>query len=141
MQTKNLYEKDFYAWTQGQGALLRNGDYDTADIANIAEEIETMGRTEKRELVNRLAVLMAHLLEWEHQPERRGRSWKLMIQEQRWRAVEVVEDNPSLKHKMSEIMSAAYQLALLRLKKATGIDSFLETYPFSSDEILKEEDK
>jgi len=61
----NVYESDFYAWAMEQAALLRARRFDTADIDNIAEEIESMGRGEKRELVNRLAVLLLHLLKWQ----------------------------------------------------------------------------
>lgn len=69
------YEQDFYGWTQEQGALLREGRFNALDIANLIEEIETMGRAEKRELQNRLMVLLVHLLKWKYQPARRGRSW------------------------------------------------------------------
>src|ERR1700691_5139612 len=61
------YETDFYGWANEQAALLRAGQLSAADIENIAEEIESMGRGEKRELVNRLSVLLAHLLKWRFQ--------------------------------------------------------------------------
>ena len=67
-----LYDQDFYAWANEQAALLRAGKLSAADIEHIAEEIESMGKTEKRELVNRLAVLMLHLLKWQFQPGLRG---------------------------------------------------------------------
>ena len=72
---------DFYAWANEQAALLRAGRLTEADIENIAEEIESMGRSEKRELVNRLAVLLLHLLKWQFQPALRGNSWRLTIEE------------------------------------------------------------
>ena len=53
-----LYDRDFYAWSREQAELLRAGKLDRADIEHIAEEIDSMGRTEKRELVNRLSVLL-----------------------------------------------------------------------------------
>lgn len=70
----DLYEKDFYAWTQKQAALLRAGKLSEIDIAHIAEEIDSRGRSEKRELISRLTILLLHLLKWDHQPDRRGAS-------------------------------------------------------------------
>ncbi len=66
--TAKLYDRDFYAWANEQASLLRSGRVAEADIEHIAEEIETMGRSEKRELVNRLTVLLLHLLKWQFQP-------------------------------------------------------------------------
>jgi hypothetical protein len=71
------YDLDFYAWASEQASLLRAGKLSIADIENIAEEIESMGRTEKRELVNLLTVLMLHLLKWKFQPRMRGRAGRL----------------------------------------------------------------
>jgi hypothetical protein len=73
---KRRYENDFYAWADEQPALLRAGDLDGADIAHIAEEIASLGRCEKRELVSRLTVLLLHLLKWRHRPNLRGSSWR-----------------------------------------------------------------
>ena len=77
MQT--TYDFDFYAWANEQAGLLRAGRWSEADIAHIAEEIETMGRSEIRELVSRLKVLMMHLLKWRFQPTGRSTSWRLTI--------------------------------------------------------------
>ena len=79
----NLYEHDFYDWANTQAALLRSGKLEAADIENIAEEIESMGKGERRELENRLVVLLLHLLKWQFQPERRGKSWRATIRIQR----------------------------------------------------------
>ena len=83
--TNSLLRQDFYAWANEQAALLRAGRLTEADIENIAEEIESMGRSEKRELVNRLTVLLLHLLKWQFQPALRGNSWRLSIEKQRYR--------------------------------------------------------
>src|SRR5689334_13690461 len=98
MSTKNatLYDTDFYAWTAEQAALLRAGRLSEADVENIAEEIESMGRSERRELVNRLTVLFVHLLKWRHQPGLRPRSWALTIEQQRIQLGRHLDHNPSL---------------------------------------------
>src|SRR5271168_5304601 len=98
MPTKNatLYDTDFYAWANEQAALLRAGRLSEADIQNIAEEIESMGRSEKRELVSRLAVLFQHLLKWRYQPGFRGNSWRLTIEDQRQEVSDHLSENLSL---------------------------------------------
>jgi hypothetical protein len=75
----DLYERDFYAWTTEQAGLLRAGNLSGVDIAHIAEEIESMGRGEKRELASRLTALLQHLPKWRFQPDRRNTSWRLSI--------------------------------------------------------------
>jgi hypothetical protein len=69
---RSLHDSDFYAWSLEQAALLRAGRIDEADLPAIAEEIESMGKTEKRELVSRLTVLLLHLLKWQAQPRRKA---------------------------------------------------------------------
>ena len=104
----NLYEQDFYAWANQQAGLLRAGKLSQADIEHIAEEIESMGKTEKRELISRLAVLLAHMLKWRFQPERRTKSWRLTIEEQRRQVIRHMRDNPSLKSRLFEAIEEAY---------------------------------
>ncbi len=79
------YDTDVVLWAQEQAALLRSGQFSKIDLEHIADEIEDVGKTEKRELASRVAVLMAHLLKWQAQPDRRSRSWQSTINEQRKR--------------------------------------------------------
>lgn len=90
-----IHEQDFYAWTQEQAALLRQGQLDHLDLEHLAEEIETLGRSEHRELGNRLEILPLHLLEWRYQPERCGKSWRITIRNQRVDIDKLLRDNPS----------------------------------------------
>ena len=78
----SLYDKDFYGWTHQQAELLRTGKIAEADLKNIAEELEDMGKNLKRELVSRLKILFIHLLKWQYQPSYRGNSWRYSIEEQ-----------------------------------------------------------
>jgi hypothetical protein len=91
------YEEDFYAWTVDQARLLRTGELSTIDAANLAEEIESMGRSDRRELQSRLAVLTMHLLKWRFQPSARSRSWSATIEEQRLQIEQVFAESPSLR--------------------------------------------
>jgi hypothetical protein len=115
----STYESDFYAWTQETAEKLRQGRLAEVDLEQIAEEIEEMGRSERHELRNRLAVLLAHLLKWQYQPDRRGNSWLFTIEEQRVRAQEVLRDNPSLKSQLLDVVCSAYRIAVVRAKKET----------------------
>jgi Domain of unknown function DUF29 len=140
MSTKNatLYDTDFYAWANEQAALLRAGRLSELDIENIAEEIESMGRSERRELVSRLTVLFHHLLKWRFQPVFRGNSWQLTIEEQRLRVSEHLRDNPSLKSQLDDAMVSAYRFGRLHAQQETGLDrkTFPADCPFTFDEAM-----
>ena len=100
------YEDDFYAWTVEQARLLRSGEFSELDIENIAEELESMGRSDKREIESRLSVLLAHLLKWQLQVGLRSRSWSGTIREQREHIEEacrrkgLADDNRRLHHEL-----------------------------------------
>lgn len=83
MNTFSLYTNDFHAWTQEQVNLLKTQQWDTLDTVNLIEELETLGRKERQELRNRLALLLGHLLKWQFQTENRSSSWLSTIREQR----------------------------------------------------------
>jgi hypothetical protein len=133
-----LYDQDFYAWSREQAELLRAGNLREADIAHIAEEIESMGRTEKRELVSRLAVLLLHLLKWRYQASKRGASWEASIRVQRNRLADHLDDNPSLRPLLPDAIKAAYRDAVLDTIAETGLASatFLAGCPWTAEEVL-----
>ncbi len=114
MEGDRNYDADFHAWANEQATLLRAGRLSEIDVEHIAEEIETLGRGEKRELVSRLSVLLLHLLKWAHQPERRGKSWELTIKEQRRQLARHLRDNLSLRAWTDQAMADAYGDAVLR---------------------------
>jgi hypothetical protein len=132
------YDRDFYAWANEQAALLRAGRLSEADIAHIAEEIESMGRTEKRELVSRLAVLLLHFLKWQFQPERRGTSWTASIKVQRNRLADHLDDNPSLKAILPQSIVRAYEDALLEAEAESRLpgSTFQALCPRSFTQIM-----
>jgi hypothetical protein len=132
------YDSDFYAWANEQAALLRAGRVDEADLAHIAEEIESMGKTEKRELTNRLAVLFCHLLKWRFQPAGRSTSWRLTIIEQREQVMDVLADNPSLKPQLPKITASAYRQAALMAARETSLalDTFPASCPWTYDQAV-----
>lgn len=117
-----LYETDFYAWTQEQAELLKLGKLNTLDVANLLEEIESLGKQQKQELRNRLGVLIGHLLKWEYQPDFRSKSWRVTIREQRRRIKEHLDDNPSLKPYLSQAVLVAYEDGIDLVSKETPLD-------------------
>jgi hypothetical protein len=132
------YERDFYAWANEQAALLRAGRLREADIAHIAEEIESMGKTEKRELVSRLTVLWLHLLKWQFQPGLRGARWEATIKVQRNALEDHLDDNPSLKALLPEAIGRAYRDAVIEAEAETGLRaaSFPASCPWSFAQIM-----
>ncbi len=137
--TNVSYEQDFYAWAMSNAQLLREGRFSEIDVDNIAEELETIGRSEKRELVNRLAVLLAHLLKWQFQPARRGKSWRITIKEQRRKIAKHLGENPSLKVMLQETVAEAYEDAILLVAKETLLDEtdLPTTCPYMLDEVFQ----
>jgi hypothetical protein len=136
--SNTLYDQDFYAWANEQARILRAGDLANADIAHIAEEIESMGKAEKRELVSRLKVLLTHLLKWRFQPTGRSTRWRLTIEEQRREVVDHLADNPSLKARLPDVMANAYASAILAAARETGLDRlvFPAACPWSFEQIV-----
>lgn len=135
---ETTYDQDFYKWTQESARLLRERRFEDLDIENLVEEVESMGRSEKREFVSRLAVLIAHLLKWEYQPERRSRSWASTISTQRSEAEDVLEDNPSFKSIMDEMILKAYRKAIFRAVSDTGLSGklFPPSCPYSFEQVM-----
>ena len=136
--TPNLRDQDFYAWANEQAQLLRAGRLSEADIELIAEEIESMGKTEKRELVSRLTILLLHLLKWQFQPALRGNSWRLSIANARDQLEEHLVDNPSLKSKLDDAMATSYRYARRDAARETGMDEHKlpSAPPWSFDLIM-----
>jgi hypothetical protein len=91
------YETDVIAWANEQASLIRAGRFEMLDLEHIADEIEDVGKSEQRELESRMAVLLAHLIKWQYQPDRRGSSWRHTISEQRKRVLQRIQKIPSLK--------------------------------------------
>ena len=93
------YDTDFFGWTIHQARMLHEKNWQALDITNLIEEIESLGRQERRELENRLGLLVGHLLKWQYQPEKQSRSWKISIRSQRQEIAKllVVDILPRLK--------------------------------------------
>lgn len=138
------YDLDFYAWTQDQGAKLRaraafdnRGDI---DWENVAEEIESLGRSDRREIRSRLEVLLLHLLKWQFQPSKRKVGWRSTIDEQRRRLRLVLVDSPSLRAFPQEALEQAYGFAVVGAAEETELPerSFPAQCPYPLDDIMND---
>jgi hypothetical protein len=136
----NHYEQDFYAWLMHNAQLLRQGRFAEVDVNNVAEELESMGRSERHQLVNRLTVLLMHLLKWAYQPQRRSKSWLYTLKEQRKSLIRLLKDSLSLKSELDARLTEAYEIAILKAAKETRLDDtiFPSTCPYSLEEVLND---
>lgn len=136
-----LYGRDFYAWTQDQAAKLRARAHNDIDWENAAEEIASLGRSDKYEIEHRLEVLLVHLLKWNYQPEKRKTGWRATITEQRSRIRRRIEESPSLRNYPSSVINDAYRIARAQAEEETSIpfEAFPENCPFTVAEILDED--
>ena len=137
--TTATYETDFYLWTQQQAALLRQGEFNRIDLdlANIAEEIESMGRREKHSIRSYLFNVIMHLLKWQYQPQRRGTSWRSSIYNGRDQIAELLEENPSLRAQLGAIVEKSYPSARRLAANETGLPlpTFPDQCPFTVEHI------
>ena len=141
MSPAELYDEDFYEWTVRNAELLRCGRASEADLTHIAEEIEDMGKRERREMLSRLSVLMAHLLKWQAQPERRSASWMGTIRVQRRDIGKLLGEMPSLRRFLKDNLAEAYERAITEAAVATGFTENVvpSTCPLSLDAVLDEQ--
>ena len=132
------YDRDFYSWLMEQARHVRAGRWTALDCENLAEEIESLGRDQFNKLDSALRVLMLHMLKWDHQPDRRSRSWWASINEQRLRLDNVLADNPGLRPRIDEAVARAYPRARFRAIKETDLEPkrFPETCPYSWNDIV-----
>lgn len=133
------YDTDFHAWAMEQAKRIREGAFEALDRENVAEEIESLGREQFSKLRSAYRVLLMHMLKWDHQPEKRTRSWLLTIVQQRQKVEDVITDSPSLKGRREEAMASAYHGARKEAAAETGIPlrTFPETNPYPLDEIME----
>jgi hypothetical protein len=135
------YQEDFYAWLMKNAALIRQKRFAEIDAENVAEELECMGRSEKRELLSRLAVLLVHLLKWQFQPVKRSKSWLHRLLAHQQDILDLLGESPSLRSELRQKIANAYEKAKFAAEDETGIDSaqFPPEGPFSFEQILEKD--
>lgn len=133
-----LYNQDFYVWTMEQADLLRRHKPDWMDWENVAEELESMGKKDRRELVSRLTVLLMHLVKWYWQAEKRSPSWSGTIEEQREQIELILNDSPSLRSFIQYSFQEAWGRAIKKAARETGLplSTFPEACPWPIEDVL-----
>ncbi|TAF07622.1 MAG: DUF29 domain-containing protein [Nostocales cyanobacterium] len=140
-EPKSLYDQDFYLWLQTTANLLESNKFDELDIENLIEEINSMGRSEKKELKSRLITLIEHLLKleyWQLEKENNARGWRNTVAEQRLQIELTLEDSPSLRNMLDDIFEECYQKARQYILKRyqLSLNLFPENPPFSVMDVL-----
>jgi len=135
------YDQDFAAWSHQQAQLLRAGAFHALDILHLAEEIEDLGKRERRALESRLAILLGHLLKWQYQPDYPHRkSWRATINTQRRAIAKLLAENPSLRVQLDNLVTEAYPDGLDLAVAETPLDyeAFPSRCPWTSDVAVAE---
>jgi hypothetical protein len=140
-QKNLLYTQDYCLWLNQTAQLLQEKNFSKLDLENLIEEIESLGRNEKRAIESNLIIVIVHLLKWRYQPEKRSNSWKSSIREHRRRIQRLLTDSPSLKNYLPEIFDDCYLEAKKQASDETGLSliAFPEKCPFSLAESLNED--
>ena len=141
MAVKDLYEGDFFHWAAVNADLLRAGRFTEADIDHIAEEIEDMGKSQRRALESRLEILLAHLLKWQFQPDGRSSSWRATIRLQRSKINKLLREMPTLRGVALNELEEAYENSVILAASETELPEagFPPACPFSLEQILDPE--
>ncbi len=137
----SLYDEDFAAWAFETARLIRERRFEEIDAENLAEEVEDMGKSQRSQLENRLAVLISHLLKWKFQVGKRSRSWQSTIVTQRIKLRRLLKQSPSLRPRLSDTIREIYDDAVRVASVETGLaaGSFPSDCPFSPQQILEED--
>jgi hypothetical protein len=141
LQPLAAYDEDFALWSAEQAALLRAGKLDRIDLENIAEEIDSLGRSDGYQIDSRMEVLLQHLLKWHFQPDHRTNSWRASIYEQRYRIARVIKRSPSLRDYPAESLQGSFVIG-----KGAAIDKthlpeniFPNQCPYSMEQVLDQD--
>ncbi len=136
-----LYEQDYMLWLDTTCQLLKAGRLAEVDIANLLDELEDVGHSEKQALTSNLIVVLMHLLKYTYQPGQRSNSWRFTLKEHRRRLQEALTTSPSLKSYFEQVLAACYQDArdLTSTETGVGLENFPVEIPFSLEQVLDRE--
>jgi Domain of unknown function DUF29 len=133
---RNLYEEDFYQWTQRMVEALRSRNFEQLDVENLLDEVESLGVSQRHALESRLTVLLIHLLKWQFQPGMRSGSWRGTLVEQRTRIRKLLKASPSLRSFLEASIDECYQDARLQAEAETGLG--MATFPDVCDYAIED---
>ncbi len=136
----NLYNQDYCLWLENTVKLLLDKRFSEINVSYLIEELEDMGRSEKRAVSSNLRILLMHLIKYKYQPQKRSNSWLFTIVEHRKRLKVLFKNSPSLKNYYHEVFSETYQDAKDLASAETGLslNSFSNSSPFTPEDVLNE---
>jgi len=141
--SSDLYDEDYYLWLVKQAQLLKSGEFQQVDLGNLVEELEDMGRSERRSIRSNLMFVLLHLLKYQFQPERRSQSWQASLIEHRLRLRDGFEESPSLRQFLEDgqWIQCCYEDACKRVSKETSLplSSFPLVCPYTAAQMLDED--
>ena len=138
-EMNSLYDRDFFEWTSQVARLLRERRFAEVDVEHLAEEIEDVGKRDKRGVEGHLRIVLLHLLKWQAQPQKRSRSWKASIRTHRISLTKLFRDSPSLKRHDREVLAEVYAEAVAVAMDETGLprECFPAECPYTFEQIMK----
>ncbi|NEP55656.1 MAG: DUF29 domain-containing protein [Symploca sp. SIO2G7] len=136
----SLYDQDYYTWLMETAYLLTEGRFSELDIPNLIDEIESMGKSQKRAIESYLKVLLLHLLKWQYQPDYRSGSWRGSIYNARKGIHKRLQESPSLKSYPQELLTECYEIARFNahIETELPLETFPETPTFTIEQVLDE---
>jgi Domain of unknown function DUF29 len=139
--TDATYDQDLYTWTQAQAAALRAKDWAALDVANLAEEIESLGNEQAHAVESHLVIVLTHLLKWHYQPQRRSRGWRTSTRVGRQQIARRLRRNPGLRPELPTLLVDAYDDARKRAMDETDLPlaTFPDTCPWTLEQVLDED--
>jgi hypothetical protein len=143
LQTKTLYDQDFNLWVAAQQAALKEHCYTDLDLPNLLEELDGLTKRDKRALKSHLRVLLTHLLKWHYQPQKRTTSWQASIDNARLEIADILDDSPSLRNYLPEILTKCYQFARKQAAKETQLstNTFPIDCPYALEQALQNDEE
>lgn len=133
---QQLYDTDFAQWIDQATDLLRQGRFTELDLENLIEEVEDLGKRDRRALCSNLEVVLLHLLKWQFQPEQQSASWRGSIREHRRRIARILKDSPSLTRYLQQEYTDCYACARAQAADETGLD--LDIFPIDCPYTMAE---
>lgn len=138
MAIQQQYHQDFYAWALRNAELLKAGRFGEVDIEHLVEELEDVGKSERRALESHIRNLLLHLLKWQYQPQLRGASWRQSIRNARIAVAKITKESPSLKPAISQAIANEYSNARADAVDETGLRDavFPAACPYRETDLL-----
>jgi hypothetical protein len=132
------YDQDFAAWIDAQVAALRDRRFDALDLDHLIDEVEGVGKSEFRAFTSAIELILVHMLKWDYQPEKRSRSWRTTIHDQRRAAAKLIKQNPSFKSRIGEAIADAYEAVPSLVERETTIpaERLPAVSPYDWEQIL-----